>query len=190
MVVVQADFPDGMEFSGLVFVGGEYFRGFLGDPASYLTIITAHEVSHQWWYGKVGNDQALSPWLDEALATYSEYLFIEEYYPQLKEWWWWFRVDHLEPEGYVDSTVYEFPTIRAYINAVYLRGVRMLHALRSDLGTEAFFDWLHHYADSGAGQVVTPELLWSLLTPEQWQLTSATRQVYLRQPHLAYLQNP
>jgi hypothetical protein len=74
MVVVQADFPDGMEFSGLVFVGGEYFRGFAGDPASYLMIITAHEISHQWWYAKVGNDQALSPWLDEALATYSEYV--------------------------------------------------------------------------------------------------------------------
>lgn len=190
MVVVQADFPDGMEFSGLVFVGGEYFRGFAGDPASYLMIITAHEISHQWWYGKVGNDQALSPWLDESLATYSEYVFIEEYYPELEDWWWWFRVDRLEPEGFVDSTVYEFPTIRAYINAVYLRGVRMLHALRSDLGTDAFFDWLHHYADAGAGQIVTPDLFWSLLTPEQRELTTATRQSYLRQPQLVYVQNP
>jgi hypothetical protein len=190
MVVVQGDFPDGMEFSGLVFVGGEYFRGFLGDPASYLTIITAHEVAHQWWYGKVGSDQALSPWLDEALATYSEYVFVEEYYPELKDWWWWFRVDQLEPEGYVDGTVYEFPTIRAYINAVYLRGVQMLHALRADLGTEAFFDWLKRYADAGAGRVVTPELFWSLLTPQQWELTSVTRQAYLRQPQLVYLENP
>ncbi len=190
LVVVQADFPDGMEFSGLVFVGGEYFRGYVGEPASYLTIITAHEISHQWWYGKVGSDQALSPWLDEALATYSEYVFIEEYYPELKEWWWWFRVDRLEPEGYVDSTVYEFPTIRAYINAVYLRGVRMLHALRTDLGTEAFFDWLHRYADAGAGRVVTPELFWSLLTPDQWQLIAETRQTFLRQPQVVYLQNP
>jgi hypothetical protein len=190
MVVVQADLPDGMEFSGLVFVGGEYFRGYVGDPASYLMIITAHEISHQWWYGKVGNDQALSPWLDEALATYSEYVFVEEYYPELTEWWWWFRVDRLEPEGYVDSTVYEFPTIRAYINAVYLRGVRMLHALRADLGTEAFFDWLHRYADAGSGRLVTPEFFWSLLTPDQWQQIAATRQTYLRQPQVVYLQNP
>jgi hypothetical protein len=190
LVVIQADFPDGMELSGLVFVGGEYFRGFLGDPASYLTIITAHEIAHQWWYGKVGNDQALSPWLDEALATYSEFVFIEEYYPQLQDWWWWFRVDRLEPEGFVDSTVYEFPTIRAYINAVYLRGVRMLHTLRSDLGNDAFFDWLHRYADAGAGRVATPDLLWSLLTPQQMGMTTATRQAYLRQPQLVYLQTP
>ncbi len=190
MVVVQADFPDGMELSGLVFVGGEYFRGFTGDPASYLTIITAHEIAHQWWYGKVGNDQALSPWLDEALATYSELAFIEEYYPELEAWWWWFRVDRLEPEGFVDSTVYEFPTIRAYINAVYLRGVRMLHALRSDLGSDAFFEWLHRYADAGAGRVATPDLLWSLLTPQQQATTIATRQAYLRQPQLVYLDTP
>jgi hypothetical protein len=190
MLVVQADFPDGMELSGLVFVGGEYFRSFLGDPASFLTVITAHEIAHQWWYGKVGNDQALSPWLDEALATYSEYIFIEEYYPQLTDWWWRFRVDHLEPEGFVDSTVYEFPTMRAYINAVYLRGVRMLHALRGGLGTDVFLDWLHRYAEAAAGQVATPDMFWSLLTPDQFQATSITRQQYLRQPQIVYLRNP
>ncbi len=107
MVIVQGDFPDGMEFSGLVFVGGEYFRGFNG-PTSYLMLITVHEISHQWWYGRVGNDQAINPWLDEALATYSEFVFIEEYYPALRDWWWSFRVDAYAPDGYVDSTVYEF----------------------------------------------------------------------------------
>ncbi len=190
LVVVQADFPDGMELSGLVFVGGEYFRGFTGDPASYLTIITAHEISHQWWYAKVGNDQALSPWLDESLAAYSEYVFIEADYPELRDWWWEFRVDRLAPEGFVDSSVYEFSSIRAYINAVYLRGARMLRDLRSQLGDDAFFDWLHRYADAGAGRQATPGLFWSLLTPEQRQLTSATRQAYLRQPQIAVAQNP
>lgn len=183
LVVVQGDFPDGMEFSGLVFVGGEYFRGF-GGPNSYLMLITVHEVSHQWWYGRVGNDQAINPWLDEALATYSEYVFIEEYYPALKDWWWNFRVNSLAPEGFVDSTVYEFNTRRAYINAVYLRGVRMLNDLRDDLGTDVFFDWLQRYAEAGAGRIMTPEQFWSLLTPEQFDLTEATRERYLRQPQV------
>src|SRR5690606_6507172 len=93
MLVVQGDFPDGMEFSGLVFVSTDWFKSFKGETGSYLTLITIHEVAHQWWYMRVGNDPALSPWLDEALATYSEYLFMEEYYPSLKEWWWQFRVD-------------------------------------------------------------------------------------------------
>ncbi|MBI5669064.1 MAG: M1 family metallopeptidase [Chloroflexi bacterium] len=187
LVIVQGDFPDGMEFSGIVFVGGEYFRAFNG-PTSYLMIITVHEISHQWWYSKVGNDQAMSPWLDEALATYSEYVFIEEYYPALKDWWWDFRVNRLAPEGYVDSTVYEFSSRRAYINAVYLRGTQMLHDLRSDLGTEAFFDWLRRYGDAGAGRLMAPEQFWSLLTPEQLAATRATRERYLRQPDFTVLQ--
>jgi hypothetical protein len=48
MVIVQGDFPDGMEFSGLVFVGGEYFRAF-GGPTSYLMLITVHQLAHQRW---------------------------------------------------------------------------------------------------------------------------------------------
>jgi aminopeptidase N len=183
LVIIQGDFPDGMEFSGLVFVGGEYFRGFNG-PTSYLMIITVHEVAHQWWYDQVGSDQALYPWLDEALATYSEYAFIEEYYPALKTWWWDFRVNSLSPDGFVDSTVYEFTSRRAYINAVYLRGVRMLNDLRAALGTEAFFNWLRRYAETSAGRIVTPEVFWSLLTPAQYQATAAVRDRYLRQPQI------
>jgi hypothetical protein len=182
LIIVQGDFPDGMEFSGLAFVGGGWFTRYTGDPASYLTLITVHEVAHQWWYGRVGNDAALTPWMDEALSTYSEYIFLEEYYPQLRDWWWQFRVDQYAPQGFVDSTIYEFSSIREYINAVYLRGVRMLHALRDDLGTDAFFDWLADYVAAGDGQIATPDLFWSLLTPEQIEATQATRDQYLRAP--------
>lgn len=186
LIVVQGDFPDGMEFSGIVFVGGEYFRQF-GGPDSYLMLITAHEVSHQWWYSQVGSDQALHPWLDEALATYSELVFIEEYYPALKGWWWEFRIDHFSPEGFVDSTVYDFPSRRAYINAVYLRGVRMLDALRATIGTDAFFTWLRRYAEVGRGQVMEPEFFWSLLSPDQIDLTAPIRERYLQQPQIIHL---
>ena len=65
-VIVQGDFPDGMEFSGLVFVGSAWFYQFDGSPRNYLTLISVHEIAHQWWYAKVGNDAALNPWLDEA----------------------------------------------------------------------------------------------------------------------------
>lgn len=33
---------------------------------------TPHEVAHMWFYGLVGNNQGLHPWLDEGLATYVE----------------------------------------------------------------------------------------------------------------------
>lgn len=186
-VVVEGDFPDGMEFSDLVFVSRDWFRTYPGTPQSYLTIITVHEVAHQWWFARVGNDQAITPWLDEALATYSEYIYYEEFYPELRDWWWTFRVDAFAPPTYtaaamVDSSVYQFGTIREYINAVYLRGARMLHALRQDMGTEAFFEWLRRYAAAGTGRIATPDLFWSLLTPEQLAQTAQTRADYLAAP--------
>ena len=179
-VIVQGDFPDGMEFTGLVFVGGAWFTNFDGGIRNYLTLISVHEIAHQWWYASVGNDSALNPWLDEALATYSEYLFIEEHYPADKNWWWTFRVAGFFPQGKVDSNVYEFATARAYINAVYLRGVQMLHNLRVDTGDEQFFNLLRRYLAEGDGKIAEPSLFWRQLPPEQRASTQATRNEYLR----------
>jgi hypothetical protein len=184
LVLVQGDFPDGMEFSGLIFVGASWFERWPGSPQSYLTIITAHEVAHQWWYASVGSDQALTPWLDEALATYSEYIFYEEYYPELRDWWWQFRVYSFVPEGFADiepvsSSVYRFDNLRSYINAVYLRGARMLHELRQDVGTDAFFAWLEEYAQIGSGLIMTPANFWARLTPEEMAQTEDTRAFYM-----------
>lgn len=180
LVVIESDFPDGMEFSGLVFVGGEWFRSYQGNPASYLTLITAHEVAHQWWYGLVANDQGYMPWLDEALTTYSEYVYLQENYPNLTDWWWNFRVNAYAPEGNVDSSVYEFETVRGYINAVYLRGAQLMHAVRQAIGTEAFFAWLQRYAETMRHGIAAPDDLWEALPPDLLSQTEAIRRSFLR----------
>lgn len=42
-----------------------------GDTRSgQLPALVAHELSHQWFYALVGNNQATDPWLDESLATW------------------------------------------------------------------------------------------------------------------------
>jgi aminopeptidase N len=183
LVIVEGAFPDGMEFTGLVFVGGEWFRLFDGDPASYLTLITAHEIAHQWWYARVANDQSREPWLDEALSTYSEYIYLQEYYPDLADWWWAFRVDGYSPQGYVDSTVYEFSTARAYINAVYLRGAQLLHAIRQNIGGETFFQWLSDYASQMNGKIATAADLWGALPDHLQEQTAGIRTAFLRYPN-------
>jgi len=181
LVVVQGDFPDGMEFSGLVFVSDDWFRTWTGAPNDWLTLITAHEVAHQWWYALVGSDQGRYPYLDEALAMYSEVLFFEEYYPDLLPWWWDFRVALYSPAGYVDQPIYDFHSPRAYINAVYLRGAQMLGALRRELSDEAFFGWLRAYCQQMHGQIARPADFWGALTDDQYAATAAIRAAYLRQ---------
>ncbi len=161
--IVEATFSDGMESEGLFFLDQFYFRTYSYDRRNYLTTLTAHEVAHNWWFGLVGNDQAREPWLDEALATYSELLYYENAFPDLVDWWWDFRIDGFEPSGWVDSTIYEHSDFSSYVQAVYMRGALFLQEVRAAMGDEAFFGFLREYAASGAGRIVSAEeFFWQL----------------------------
>ena len=64
--IVQADLNDGQEYDGLVFLATKFYNEYDGSARSNLVAIGVHEMAHQWWFGLVGNDQAMEPWLDEA----------------------------------------------------------------------------------------------------------------------------
>ena len=49
-------------------IGMEYPELVLSPPSPF---VLDHEVAHQWFYGIVGNDQHVAPWLDESLASYA-----------------------------------------------------------------------------------------------------------------------
>ncbi|HVF25042.1 MAG TPA: M1 family aminopeptidase, partial [Anaerolineales bacterium] len=143
--VVQSDLNDGQEYDGLVFLASKFYDEFDGSARSNLVAIGVHEMAHQWWFGLVGNDQAMEPWLDEAMAVYSEALFYQNIYPNSSDWWWNFRVNYFGPSGYVDSTIYEAPTFRAYVNASYLNGANFIEALNYRMGDDDFFRFLKDY---------------------------------------------
>ena len=144
--VVETDVPDGQEYDGLVFLGTKFYAEYGGSARSNLVSIGVHEISHQWWFGLVGNDQAMEPWLDEALATYSENTFYYYTNPRLVDWWWGFRVNYFSPGGWVDSSVYEQGTFRSYVNAVYLNGANFLYDLNVRMGDDDFYSFLRDYA--------------------------------------------
>jgi aminopeptidase N len=137
---------DGQEYDGLVFLSSNFYADYNGSARSNLVTIGTHEIAHQWWFGLVGSDQAMEPWLDEAMSVYSERIFYEYNYPKYGDWWWSFRVNYFGPQGYVDSSVYSFATFRSYVNAVYLNGANFLEDLRVRIGDEAFFAFLKDYA--------------------------------------------
>ena len=152
--IVESPFYDGMEYDGLFFLSRDYYTAENGTVLNNLIDIAAHETAHQWWFGSVGNDQALEPWLDEALATYSERLFYEQNYPDVNAWQA-FRIDAYSPTGWVDTDIYHGVDFRSYANAVYLRGAQFLQALRGRVGDEAFFAFLKDYATQMAGKRAT-----------------------------------
>ncbi len=161
--IVEAEFPHNMEFDGLIFVNQGMFMFYDGTPKINLTIITPHEVSHQWFFRLVGNNQALEPWLDEALATYSEALFYEQYYPDLVPWWWENRVDGYHPSGFVDNTIYLEDGYVAYRNSVYFNGAHFLQDLRDTVGDEAFFSFLKNYVQKYRYTIVSGDDFWNTL---------------------------
>jgi aminopeptidase N len=169
--VVEADFLDGMEYDGLYFLSHGFYNLYDGTPKGYLTFIAAHETAHQWWYGLVGNDQALEPWLDEAMCTYMEHIFYENIYADyppgsgqsLVDWWWYYRINFYEPTGWVDGTIYDFNQFRPYRDAVYLNGAKFLDDLRILIGDEAFYAFLRDYAEQEKLNVATATDFFAIL---------------------------
>ena len=165
--MVQADFDHGMEYEGLYFQSHAFFDIYDGSEKSYLVSIAVHETAHQWWYGQVANDQALEPWLDEALCTFSELAFYENTYPQSVDWWWTTRVNLYAPTGRIDRSIYGFheyvDQYLNYRNATYLQGAKFLAALKAEMGDEAFYLFLKEYGTRNQDRIATGEDFFGLL---------------------------
>ncbi len=173
LAIVECIFPDGMESDGIFFLDMWYFRRYDGTARNLLTMLTAHEVAHSWWFGAVGNDAGNEPWLDEAMATYAELLYYEQAHPFDLDWWWEFRINQWQPGGAVDSTAYELPGFRPYVDAVYLRGAQFLHAVRQQVGDQAFYTFLKDYYAAYDQQIANGASFISLLEQSTGQDVSA-----------------
>lgn len=154
---VMGDFNDGMEYSAFYYLSRDFYNLYntAATPVNYLIFVAAHETAHQWWFEQVGNDQAEQPWLDEALATYSERVFYESIYPDLVSSWWAYRVDFYQPQGFVDIPIYAGGGFRPYTNAVYFRGAHFLEDLRHRIGDDIFFAFLQDYLKQENGKIAT-----------------------------------
>lgn len=155
MTAVQGDFNDGMEYSAFYFISRDYFNLYDNTPKNYLVIIAAHETAHQWWFDAVADDQALEPWLDETLATYSERIYYETVHPDLVDWWWGYRYFEFQKAGFIDTPIYEGGGQRPYWDKTYLTGARFMEDLRQRVGDEIFFAFLKDYYTQFAGKRAT-----------------------------------
>jgi hypothetical protein len=153
--VVIADFQDSMEFSALYFHSRSFYDLYDGTPQNYLTFVAVHETAHQWWFEQVANDQALEPWLDESLATYSESIYYETTHPELAPWWWSYRIDFFEPKGKINIPVYDGLNDDNYKHTVYFNGAHFLQDLRERIGDEAFFAFLQDYLTQSSDKITT-----------------------------------
>ena len=178
--IVIADFKDSMEFSALYFHSRSFYDLYNGTPGDYLTFVAVHETGHQWWFDQVANDQALEPWLDESLTTYSEAIYYESVHPDLLPLWWSNRINFFEPKGYIDIPVNEGLNDDNYKHTVYFNGAKFLHELRQRIGDEAFFAFLQDYYQQSRGHVVSADDFFRILDEHTDMDYSDILQTYFR----------
>ena len=102
------------------------------DAGSLLAYDVVHETAHQWFYSTVGNDQALEPFADEAVAEFLS--------RDLAGTW----TSSKCPGGNLDRTIYAKPG-SCYIPVVYYQGYRYLKDYRDHVGAAAFWQGLQNY---------------------------------------------
>jgi hypothetical protein len=181
--VVELEYTDGQEYDGLCFLSSSFYDTYGGGSQNNLVVLGAHEMIHNWWFGLVGNDQALEPWLDEAMSLYSERIFFEYTNPGLVDWWWQFRVNYYKPSGWVDTNIYSGGTFRAYTNAVYLNGATFLEDLRIRIGDQAFFAFIKDYAAQMSHRRATANDFFTILRQHTSKDISDLIAAYFQNPH-------
>ncbi len=140
VVAVPGLVASGLEYPGVALVLPQ------PDPASARVVVT-HELAHQWFYGLVGNDQARSPWLDEAFATYAESLIDDN------------AAAYSQPVGddKVGRSMASFGRDYVLYQAVvYGAGTTALHAARAAVGGAAFDAAVRCYVRTEAWKIATP----------------------------------
>ncbi|MEM1136564.1 MAG: M1 family metallopeptidase [Bacteroidota bacterium] len=119
--------------------------------------IIAHELFHHWFGDLVTCESWANLPLNEAFATYAEYLWLEYKYGEAEADLHWLE----ERDSYLlESEGKRVPMIRYHYvdkedmfdNHSYAKGALLLHMLRKHVGDEAFFAALNYYLTSHAYQ--------------------------------------
>jgi hypothetical protein len=163
--IVETGRAQGQEYSGMVGLGTSLYEGYIGRGSRHdLIATTAHEVSHQWWYHVVGNDQVRAPWLDEAFARMSEMQFYETYYPRDVDWWYKHYISANRPAGAIDLPLSAYDDMRGYIRAVYQRGLMFLKELRTLVGKQTFNAAMQDYYTKQAYTITSADAFFDALS--------------------------
>ena len=115
--------------------------------------LMAHEFSHHWWGDLVTCETAGDMWINEGMATYSEYLFTEKVYnyqtalEQIKNSnKSILQYLHINEGGFMPIS--GIPHQYTYGDRVYKKGALMAHNMRAYLGDSLFFYGLNQVTNT------------------------------------------
>ncbi|MBN1525832.1 MAG: M1 family metallopeptidase [Spirochaetales bacterium] len=164
LVLVENGYYSSMEYSGFCTISHSHMDLYSKSYSHLLVALTAHEIAHQWWYGGVGNDQVTEPWLDEALAQYSEYLFLAKFYPEFVSWWQQNTNVRKVANKYIDNAIFDYRDRGDYTRIIYGRAPAFIQELHRILGDDVFFAFLREYYREMTDKFATKEDFFRILS--------------------------
>ena len=169
---VQTDFfIGGMEYPTLTLIDQSLYQS---GVRSSLEEVVVHEAIHQWFYAIVGNDQVMTPFLDEATTNYLTIKYFGHVYGKDQESL--FRKHNLEEAAKLYENIYQpkkedtrvgcdmirYDHFGVYNLAIYINGARMYYEVEAAIGEEAMFQTLCQYYQTYQYQIATKENLLSV----------------------------
>ena len=120
--------------------------------------VVVHELAHQWF----GDDLALARWqdiwLNEGFATYAEWLWAEYEGQATPQEIFQATYDSIPADDpFWDVTIGDPGTTDLFHDATYVRGAMTLHALRTEVGEDTFWQIVRRWAATYSGGNVTTE---------------------------------
>jgi hypothetical protein len=99
---------------------------------SRFPYIVVHETSHQWFYGGIGNNQALEPFLDEGVGDFLTRDALDD-----------FRQSQCA-KSRLDKSVYSYHG-RCYNEVIYVQGGLYLRDYKDEVGATKFWEGMHQF---------------------------------------------